>query len=84
MNVIENAEAVNKINRAHWDRIEIINKMQAYQELEMLDLSQREIVKKIGVPRSTVTASYEHQDTPTQIVYIKHSEFPHSCFLKIA
>ena len=39
MNVIENAEAVNKINRAHWDRIEIINKMQAYQELEMLDLS---------------------------------------------
>ena len=63
MNVIENAEAVNKINRAHWDRIEIINKMQAYQELEMLDLSQREIVKKIGVPRSTLKGWLQNHQT---------------------
>ena len=63
MNVIENAEAVNKINRAHWDRIEIINKMQAYQELEMLDLSQREIVKKIGGPRSTLKGWLQNHQT---------------------
>ena len=71
MNVIENAETVNKINRAHWDRIEITDKIQAYRELEMLDLSQREIVKKIGAPRSTLKGwlqNYQTLDEDSEVI----------------